>query len=685
MPMLPSTPLLNISPFSSLLLFSFFPYTMDQKIFHNKNHRTQITAILFTFLVNEIVCFYTNSSDCAPQNCGNGLNIRYPFWIPGRQESYCGSPMFNITCRNKNPIIKFSNDDYIIRDIFYANNSLLLSQAEVYHDSITCPTPQHNFSIRGTPFIYGPETVDLFFFYNCTKPYNEETYSVYCASNATHHAFAVFHPELLDHWNYSEQTCYPPVNAPVMTDRLERLLKMNFTDVLKKGFVLQWDGDNCSRCQRSRGQCGSYFSEFVCFCDGHVHLKTCGDDGGLNLPLKMGIGFGAAALSAIAVSIIFFVNQHRHKKRDSGSTFISRDVCLYSSTETDPEKASGYLGVQIFAYNELEEATNNFDSSRELGDGGFGTVYKGKLRDGRDVAVKRLYESNLKRVEHFRNEVEILTRLRHRNLVSLYGCTSRNCRELLLVFEYIPNGTVADHVHGVLARTGSLPWTTRMSIAIETASALSYLHASDVIHRDVKTNNILLDNNFCVKVADFGLSRLFPINATHISTAPQGTPGYVDPEYHQCYHLTDKSDVYSFGVVLIELLSSMPAVDITRHRHEINLSNLAINKIQNHSLHELVDPHLGCESDYKLRSMIGDVAGLAFRCLQYGRDMRPSMQEVLKVLLEIQSQDYNTGKKEEMDIQADDVVLFKKNQLTGSPDSGITDSVSSSTILSTSN
>ena len=127
------------------------------------------------------------------------------------------------------------------------------------------------------------------------------------------------------------------------------------------------------------------------------------------------------------------------------------------------------------------------------------------------------------------NEVQILTRLRHKNLVSLYGCTSSHSRELLLVYEHVPNGTVACHLHGELARRDTLPWHTRMKIAIETASALSYLHASDIIHRDVKTKNILLNESFSVKVADFGLSRLFPNDVTHVSTAPLGTPGYVDP------------------------------------------------------------------------------------------------------------------------------------------------------------
>ncbi|PRQ40299.1 putative protein kinase RLK-Pelle-WAK-LRK10L-1 family [Rosa chinensis] len=221
------------------------------------------------------------------------------------------------------------------------------------------------------------------------------------------------------------------------------------------------------------------------------------------------------------------------------------------------------------------------------------------------------------------NEIEIITRLCHKNLVTLYGCTSRRSRELLLVYEYIPNGTVADHLHGDLAHRGLLIWPIRMSIAIETAYALSHFHASDILHRDVKTSNILLDNNLCVKVADFGLSRIFPLDITHVSTAPPGSPGYVDPQYHQCYQLTSKSDVYSFGVVLIELITSMPAVDITRQRDEINLSNLDINKIRKGLYNELLDSSLGFESDNEVKRMTIAVAELAFQCLQQDNNMRP--------------------------------------------------------------
>ena len=280
----------------------------------------------------------------------------------------------------------------------------------------------------------------------------------------------------------------------------------------------------------------------------------------------------------------------------------------------------------------------------------FDSASTGKLGDGREVAVKRLFERNYRPVESFTNEIQILTRMRHRNLVSLYGCTSRHSRELLLVYEYIPNGTVSSHLHDNKAgQSSSLPWSVRMKIAIETASALTYLHASDVIHRDVKTTNILLDNSFCVKVADFGLSRLYPNDVTHVSTAPRGTPGYVDPEYRLCYQLTSKSDVYSFGVVLVELISSLPAVDLTRDRDDIKLANLAIRKIRRSELCDLIDPSLGFQTDKRLKNVITSVAELGFQCLQEEKELRPTMSEVLEVLQTIESRKDEAGNHEGID------------------------------------
>ncbi|GAU14786.1 hypothetical protein TSUD_49980 [Trifolium subterraneum] len=368
---------------------------------------------------------------------------------------------------------------------------------------------------------------------------------------------------------------------------------------------------DCNKCIRHRGG--------RCQLDihGKFHCAQVAEDKGLAWKL----GLGIALLVVIIITGLLIIWRCKLRVPE-----------FYSKKYTESD--SVYHGVPVFTFKDLEVATKKFDSSRELGEGGFGTVYYGKLKDGREVAVKRLYQHNFKRVEQFMNEINILTRLRHRNLVTLYGCTSHQSHELLLVYEYISNGTVASHLR---RESGFLPWHIRMKVALETATALAYLHASEIIHRDVKTNNILLDNTFCIKVADFGLSKLFPNDVTHVSTAPQGTPGYVDPEYHQCYRLTSKSDVYSFGVVLVELISSMPAVDMSRDKDEINLANLAVRKIQKSAIHELVDPSLGFESDNDVKRKIVSIAELAFQCLQRDKELRPSMDEVLEVLRRIDS------------------------------------------------
>ncbi|KAJ9187267.1 hypothetical protein P3X46_002744 [Hevea brasiliensis] len=645
---------------------------------------TCFTAVFFFFFFNTLAEQSLTSDQkfqaCAPITCGKGPKISYPFFLSNVQDAFCGYPNFDITCKHEYPVLGISNDDYIIKDIFYNNQTFLVASAVAYEED-TCPTPLHNLTLDLTPFIISPDYFDFYFLYNCTsKPPKNLTYTIRCATNSTVYSFAGFHIEKLEiSSNYSLDSCNYFVNAPLHTGSdLYSLFHKNYTEILKMGFLLNWTAHTCSTCEGSGGRCGFENHEFVCFCHDRTHLNSCDDDNNPNVPAKVGIGVGAF-LGGVIACVIVFIYLRRRRKPYAPSSFVSKSTTSDFS-KSDIEKGEHYFAVHLFSYSELEEATNNFDSAKELGDGGFGTVYYGKLRDGRAVAVKRLYENNYKRVEQFMNEVDILTRLHHQHLVSLYGCTSRHCRELLLVYEYIPNGTVADHLHGERAKPGALPWCTRIKIAVETASALAYLHASDIIHRDVKTNNILLDNNFCVKVADFGLSRFFPMDVTHVSTAPQGTPGYVDPEYHECYQLTDKSDVYSFGVVLVELISSMPAVDITRHRHEINLSNMAINKIQSDALDELVDHNLGFESDNTARGMITAVAELAFQCLQSAKELRPSMEQVLETLKEIQNKDYDIEKKtQETDIPSDDVGLLKSGQLPRSPDTVMMKWLSNST------
>ncbi|XP_002960238.2 wall-associated receptor kinase-like 14 [Selaginella moellendorffii] len=330
-------------------------------------------------------------------------------------------------------------------------------------------------------------------------------------------------------------------------------------------------------------------------------------------------GASGAGLLFVLVCLIVFVARRRH--------LSARRRCRSDRAQILTDATCAYTPM-VFTFRELKTATKSFAESRLLGGGGFSTVYQGKLPDGRIVAVKKLNQGNKQGIQQFQNEVNILSQVRHPNLVQLLGYCLEG-RDLLLVYEFVLNGTLADHLHG--EKGNGLSLETRITIALETAQALAYLHfyvKPPIYHRDVKTSNILLDKDFKAKVADFGLSRLTHLDATHISTAPQGTPGYLDPDYHESYQLTDKSDVYSFGVVLLELISRKKAVDMTRDKKEINLASMALARIHSGALHELFDPDLSVKY-WKLLTRLVEVA---FRCLAAEKDDRPSMVEVVREL-----------------------------------------------------
>ncbi|KAE8077271.1 hypothetical protein FH972_015846 [Carpinus fangiana] len=607
-----------------------------------------VCILLFSFLVRKSCGVDPQFPRCrVPQHCGpvcgDGQNITFPFFIQGtQQQNYsCGHPAFPIFCNiNGQPTITQSDINYTIHQIFYENQTIHVSNPDFSTSNTDCFPLTKNISLPGIRFDLVPKQRNLLLLYNCSNHSASLPRDLHFYDGCHGEKILALPQGDLKVAGVSNE-CKTRVVAPVQAaNGVENHDEIR--GVLRNGFWLKWKANDCSNCEHSGGFCGTKFYNssnysFQCFCADRPHYARCQiPESHKKKKLAIGLGVGCPAILFIMICI-FCISRHHYKKKYASSNVLAKNANFDPSSRSDLEGGSLYHGVPVYSYSELDEATNNFDTEKELGDGGFGIVYYGKLRDGREVAVKRLYEHNYKRVAQFMNEVEILTRLRQKNLVSLYGCTSHRSRQLLLVYEYIPNGTVADHIHGERATPGSLTWPTRMNIAIETATALDYLHASEIIHRDVKTNNILLDNNFCVKVADFGLSRLFPNDVSHVSTSPQGTPGYVDPEYHQCYQLTTKSDVYSFGVVLMELISSLPAVDIARNRREINLANLAINKIEKSAFHELIDPHLGIELDKEVERMTILVAQLAFQCIQQDKETRPSMDEVLEALKQIQS------------------------------------------------
>ncbi|KAK9112360.1 hypothetical protein Scep_019879 [Stephania cephalantha] len=419
------------------------------------------------------------------------------------------------------------------------------------------------------------------------------------------------------------------------------------------------DVDECvdiknSPCVRA-ARCLNKVPGFSCICpfgstgDGRLHGSGCkkiyqvieavlGTGLGLGILLLCGLWFYCALKKRTMMKL------KEQYFRQNGGLMLKQQI---SSCEgrTDYPK--------IFSLEEVKQATQNYNESRIIGRGGFGTVYKGIVKDGIVVAIKRSKVMNQNQIDQFINEIIILMQINHRNVVKLLGC----CLESevpMLVYEFISNGTLHQHIHE--NTTGArIPWQDRLRIAVETAEALSYLHSAasmPIYHRDVKSSNILLDDNYTAKVADFGLSRLVPLDQTQVPTLVQGTFGYLDPEYFHTSQLTEKSDVYSFGVVLVELLTGQKPVSLERSQEESNLAMYFLSSLSSKDLAEFLDKNVLSEANIdELRA----VAELARRCLLLRSDKRPTMKEVAQELALIaccgkQSQVRGDGRNQTLEI-----------------------------------
>uniref|UniRef100_A0A6M2F5Q1 non-specific serine/threonine protein kinase n=1 Tax=Populus davidiana TaxID=266767 RepID=A0A6M2F5Q1_9ROSI len=295
-------------------------------------------------------------------------------------------------------------------------------------------------------------------------------------------------------------------------------------------------------------------------------------------------------------------------------------------------------GSVNFTMEEIYAATRNFSPTFKIGQGGFGTVYKGRFQDGTVVAIKRakksVYDKHLG-VE-FQSEIRTLAQVEHLNLVKFYGYLEHEDERIVLV-EYVANGTLREHLDCIHGNVIDL--AVRLDIAIDVAHAITYLHMytdHPIIHRDIKSSNILLTENFRAKVADFGFARLAADSdsgATHVSTQVKGTAGYLDPEYLRTYQLTEKSDVYSFGVLLVELVSGRRPIEAKREIKERITARWAVKKFAEGNAILILDPKLKCTAANNLA--LEKILELALQCLAPHRQSRPSMRKCAEILWSI--------------------------------------------------
>ncbi|KAL5702707.1 hypothetical protein ACHQM5_027886 [Ranunculus cassubicifolius] len=561
-------------------------------------------------------CFYTNSSSCS-----TGDLIRYPFWMKddaAKNGYFCGYQGFSISCGEEHggrPVINISNHLYYVQNFNYEWKRLRIVDMDI--DGSECPRPRHNFSIgSATAFVNPYEETRIYdtrIYYNCSKYPNDATkHHLPCLDhvdgNVTLRSFLELESSV--NWNGN---CKEAVKIP--SSYYYEI--SNYTQMLKLGSVLYWNRyDSDRQCEDSGGK--SLFNEttsaYHCFCEEDYTLY------GSVCPHK-------GVCTAVGASLFILILVLSYKRNLFSTYFLARNQ---SNVEVFLENC-GSLATQRYKYADIKKMTDSF--KEKLGQGGFGSVFKGKLNDGQLVAVKVLNDSK-SNGEDFINEVATIGRTNHVNVVNLLGFSSEGTKRAL-VYEFMPNGSLEKFIYNAKTSNTSsllLGWEKLHQIALGIAKGLEYLHRgcnTRILHFDIKPHNILLDEDFCPKIADFGLARLCPTKESVVSMlVARGTIGYIAPEVY-CRNfggVSHKSDVYSYGMMVLEMIGGRKNIDVSVE----NMSEIYFPQwIYNHfKLDVSVDGCGDIFEDQNARKMIT----VALWCIQTQPGSRPSITRVVEML-----------------------------------------------------
>ncbi|GLT69729.1 hypothetical protein SLA2020_418570 [Shorea laevis] len=590
-----------------------------------------INLLIFTLfcLERKILAVDFHYTACnVPTTCGS-QEIKFPFYIPDQQESFCEHPGFELSCRNnKTPILTLpNNDDYTIQEIFYQNQSLRVSNSVVSDaEESYCIPPIKNISIPYDRFKLASNQRELVLLSGCNLTGAKEfsQYKVNCSGQKMDDSVLALFGDDPVLGNASEK-CREAVVAAVDVGE-----EGGVEDMLRRGFVMEWMASNCSICEASGGICGFDKStyRFNCFCPDRPHSWHCAPKGrGKGFVIKVAAGTSAVGIGGLIILAFYF-----RKKFSTGNGIFSglmkKDDCENIEAFL---RDNMHLALKRYSFKNVTKMTNNFRD--KLGEGGFGSVYKGKLSNGSQVAVKVLDKSK-DNGEAFINEVASISRTSHVNIVTLLGfCFKDHIR--VLIYEFVPNGSLEKLIHEESALNGyhHLKWETLHQIAIGIARGLEYLHCrcnTRILHFDIKPHNILLDNDFCPKISDFGLAKLCPKRESIVSmTGVRGTIGYIAPEVfcRNIGRVSHKSDVYSYGMMILDMVGARKNINAESDHSSEYFPQWIYRRLE-------LDEELGFWSSMnendkeRARKMI--IVGLW--CIQTHPSNRPPMYRVVEML-----------------------------------------------------